>query len=124
MGENFAIIGIFLILPLVFVFISIFFSRLLQPRKYNVEKAIPYECGENPIGLSWIQYNFRYYIYALLFLIFDVEVALLYPWAVVYKNLSWLGFIDALVFVFILLIPFIYLWKKGELEWFKKPVED
>lgn len=123
-GESFAIVAIFLITAIAFVFISILLSRLLQPRKYSVEKAIPYECGENPVGLSWIQYNFRYYIYALVFLIFDVEVALLYPWAVVYKNLGWLGFVEAVVFVFILLIPFIYLWQKGSLEWFITPPEE
>jgi len=118
--KGFAIAGIFIIIAVGFVFISLILSRLLQPRRYTPEKYIPYECGENPIGSAWIQYNFRYYIYALLFLIFDGEVVLLYPVSVVFKKLKWLAFFEIWLFIIILLLPYIYIWYKGDLEWFIK----
>jgi len=120
MEKGFGIAGIFIIIAVGFVFISLILSRLLQPRRYTPEKYIPYECGENPIGSAWIQYNFRYYIYALLFLIFDVEVVLLYPVSVVFKKLKWLAFFEIWLFILILLLPYIYIWHKGDLEWFIK----
>ncbi len=124
MEKGFAIGGIFLIIAVGFVFISLILSRLLQRRRYTPEKFIPYECGENPIGSAWIQYNFRYYIYALLFLIFDVEVILLYPVSIVFKKLKWLAFFEIWLFILILFLPYIYMWRKGDLEWFIKRVRN
>lgn len=121
--KGFAIAGIFILIAVGFVFISLILSRILQPRKYSPEKFIPYECGENPVGSAWIQYNFRYYIYALLFLIFDVEVVLLYPVLVVFKQLKWLAFAEIWIFIVILLLPYIYIWSKGDLQWFIKKEE-
>jgi NADH-quinone oxidoreductase subunit A len=92
-------------------------SRLLAPRKPSVVKGEPYECGEIPIGSSWVQFNIRFYVVALIFLIFDVEVALLYPWAVVFQRLGWLAFVEAFIFIVILLAGLAYLWKEGDLEW-------
>jgi len=80
-------------------------------------KSSTYECGEIPYGSSWVQFNIRFYVVALIFIIFDVEVALLYPWAVVFQRLGWLAFIEAFIFIVILLAGLAYLWKEGDLEW-------
>jgi len=122
--KDFGIILIFIILSIVFIFASLIIAKLIRPSRWTSEKMLSYECGEDPEGDAWVQYNFRYYIYAILFLIFDVEVVFLFPWAVVFKNLKWLAFIDITLFILILLIPYIYLFIKGDLEWFKKIDEE
>ncbi len=76
-----------------------------------------YECGEPTIGPSWIQYNVRYYVFALLFVIFDVEVVFLIPWAVVYKELGLFALVEMLIFIAILIFGLVYAWKKGVLKW-------
>jgi NADH-quinone oxidoreductase subunit A len=78
-----------------------------------------YECGEEPIGYSWITFNVRFYIIALIFVIFDVEVVFLFPWALVFKSIGWVAFWDVLVFVVILLVGFAYVWDMGDLDWIK-----
>jgi len=80
-------------------------------------KLSTYECGEVPYGSSWVQFNIRFYVVALIFIIFDVEVALLYPWAVIFQRLGLLAFIEAFIFIVILLAGLAYLWKEGDLEW-------
>ena len=80
-------------------------------------KTDTYECGMKTIGSSWVQFNFRYYFYALLFVIFDVETVFLYPWAVQFKQLKLFGFVEMLIFIFILVIGLVYAWKKKVLEW-------
>ncbi|MBI2846314.1 MAG: NADH-quinone oxidoreductase subunit A [Chloroflexi bacterium] len=89
----------------------------VRPRKPNPVKYTTYECGMQTIGGSWIQFNFRYYLYALLFVVFDIETVFLYPWAVYFKQLKLFGFIEMLVFILILLVAFVYAWKKKALEW-------
>ncbi|MBI3534577.1 MAG: NADH-quinone oxidoreductase subunit A [Deltaproteobacteria bacterium] len=104
-------------LAFVFVFGGLFVSHILAPQKPNAIKNSPYECGEKTIGSSWIPFNVGYYLFALLFLVFDVEAAFLYPWACVFRELGWSGFIEVSLFAFILLAALIYAWKKGVLEW-------
>ena len=83
----------------------------------GLQRCFTYECGEVPYGSSWVQFNIRFYVVALIFIIFDVEVALLYPWAVVFQRLGFLAFIEAFIFIVILLAGLAYLWKEGDLEW-------
>jgi NADH-quinone oxidoreductase subunit A len=108
---------VFLALAVVTVALMLLLGRLFAPKKPSEVKGQPYECGEIPIGSSWVQFNIRFYVVALIFLIFDVEVALLYPWAVVFQRLGWLAFVEAFVFIVILLAGLAYLWKEGDLEW-------
>ena len=87
-----------------------------QPDPDNV-KTSPYECGMRTIGSSWVQFNFRYYFYALLFVIFDIETVFLLPWAVHFKQLKLFGFVEMLIFILILVVGLVYAWRKKVLEW-------
>lgn len=92
-------------------------SRMIQTRKASPEKELPYECGIDPVGKSWIQFKASYYLYALVFVVFDVETMFLYPWAVKFQQLGLFGFMEMIVFVGILALGLWYAWKKGALEW-------
>ena len=92
-------------------------SYLLGPRRTSSVKAAPYECGMITLGPTHQAIPIKYYIIAMLFLVFDLEVVFLYPWAVVFRKLGVFGFVEMMIFVVILLIGFIYVWKKGALEW-------
>lgn len=96
---------------------GILVSRLASPRRPNKVKGDPYECGEQTIGPSWVHFNVGYYLFALLFLVFEVEAAFLFPWAVIFREIGLTGLISAFVFIFVLLLALIYAWKKGILEW-------
>lgn len=109
----------FIILSAIFVVITVFVSKLIRPSRPSVEKHTIYECGENPIGTPWIKFNIRFYVVALIFLIFDVEVVLLIPWAYVYQNFGLPGFMIGFVFILILAVGMAYEWRKGDLEWDK-----
>ena len=98
-------------------------QHLVAPRQNKGgDKLESYECGELPEGSAWVKFNIRFYVIALIFLIFDVEIAFLFPWAVVYQELGLLAFIEAFLFVFILLVGFAYVWAKGDLDWVKMSV--
>jgi NAD(P)H-quinone oxidoreductase subunit 3 len=92
-------------------------SKLLRPKSLGLERNTTYESGMEPIGGAWIQFNIRYYMFALVFVIFDVETVFLYPWAVAFHQLGLLAFIEALIFIAILVIALVYAWRKGALEW-------
>ncbi|MBD2089944.1 photosynthetic/respiratory NAD(P)H-quinone oxidoreductase subunit C [Microcoleus sp. FACHB-1515] len=92
-------------------------ARLLRPKRPGVERRTTYESGMEPIGGAWIQFNIRYYMFALVFVIFDVETVFLYPWAVAFHQLGLLAFVEALIFIAILVIGLVYAWRKGALEW-------
>jgi NADH-quinone oxidoreductase subunit A len=117
MLTGFATVLVFILLGAVTVALLLGISRLLQPRDPTPVKLSTYECGEVPFGGSWVQFNIRFYVVALIFIVFDVEVALLYPWAVVFQRLGLLAFVEAFVFIVILLAGLAYLWKEGDLEW-------
>ena len=91
-------------------------NKLVSPKSRAGERQLTYESGMEPIGGAWIQFNIRYYMFALVF-IFDVETDFLYPWAVAFHRLGLLAFIEALVFIAILLVALAYAWRKGALEW-------
>jgi NADH:ubiquinone oxidoreductase subunit 3 (subunit A) len=89
----------------------------IRPYRRSDEKITTYECGEDPTGSAWIQFNIRFYVFALVFVIFDVEAVFLLPWAVVFKRLGWLAFMEGAIFIFILAVALAYVWRKGDLEW-------
>ncbi|NUO84153.1 NADH-quinone oxidoreductase subunit A [candidate division KSB1 bacterium] len=109
----------FLLIAVGFAGVNLLISRLLQPRHPTPAKLTTYECGEQPVGQSWIQFNNRFYVIALIFLIFEVEVAFLFPWGVVFKELGLFAFVEMSVFIFILLVGLAYVWRKGDLAWDK-----
>ena len=124
-------IAIFIAIGVGFVLANLTLGALLRPRNQHPEKSAAYECGEPTMGSSWVQFDLRFYIIALLFLVFDVEVALFYPWAVVYGNAAGAAkrvgmtlfqyrgavLVDMLLFFGLLLLGFAYLWRFGYLDW-------
>ena len=96
---------------------GILLSKLFAKTSKNPQKGLPYECGIDTIGTSWIQFQVGYYLFALIFLVFDVELVFMYPWAVVVKEVGLIAFVEILIFLFILFMGFIYAWKKGALKW-------
>src|SRR4026208_841539 len=91
--------------------------KVIRPSRFSEEKLTTYECGENPTGSAWIQFNIRFYVFALIFIVFDVEAVFLLPWAVVFRQLGPLAFVEGLVFITILVVALAYVWRKGDLEW-------
>ncbi len=96
---------------------AILLSRVLVQATPNPVKGEPYECGVPTIGKSWTQFNVGYYLFALIFLIFDVELIFLFPWAVVARQLEWLALVEILIFLFILFLGLLYAHRKGALRW-------
>ena len=92
-------------------------SRFLGPQKPTPEKLQPYECGMTPIGGARVRFSVKFYLIAMLFILFDVEAIFLYPWAVVHRYLGWFGLIEMAVFMAILVVGYIYIWKRGAFEW-------
>jgi len=120
MLSGFAGVLIFLVVGFIFLAVVLILSRLIQPKGLpGIDKYIPYECGEVPEGSAWIRFNIRFYVFALIFIIFDVEIVFLLPWAVVFKRLGLFAFIEGLIFIGILIAGLAYVWKKGDLEWVK-----
>ncbi len=99
------------------VFAALLIARLISPKSYSVKKSEPYECGIPTRGESMIQFKAGYYIFAILFLIFDVETVFLYPWAVVTRTLGAQGLLCIAIFMFILILGLAYAWRKGALQW-------
>ena len=116
---DFASVLVLIVLGLLFIFFTLVFSWIVRPHKPHPEKASTYECGERPIGTSWIRFNIRFYVIALIYIIFAVEILVLFPWAAVYQELGWVSFVEMLVFVGLLLVGLAYLWYHGDLEWVK-----
>jgi NADH-quinone oxidoreductase subunit A len=120
MLSSFAGVLLFMVVGILFIVITLIMARLLRPAgKYSAEKYLTYECGEIPIGSAWIKFNIRFYVIALIFIIFDVEIVFLLPWAVVFKKLGSFAFIEGLIFVGILAVGLAYVWRKGDLAWVK-----
>jgi len=91
--------------------------KVLRPVRHSDEKVTTYECGEDPVGSAWIQFNIRFYVFALIFVVFDVEAVFLLPWAVVFRELGALAYVEGLVFIGILVVALAYVWRKGDLAW-------
>jgi len=116
MTEYLAVL-IFILAGIGIVLFTFFFSRLIRPSNPYPEKTINYECAENPIGTSWIKFNNRFYIFALIFVVFDVEVIFLFPWAVAFGHLGLFALIEMVIFILILFFGIFYAWRKGVLKW-------
>jgi len=108
---------VFLLAGIVLVAGANFLSGLISHKSDNPQKREPYESGMITIGSTWVQFKVGYYLFAILFLIFDVEVAFLVPWAVVFQEIGGVAFIEILIFLFILGLGLAYAWKKGALQW-------
>jgi len=117
MLEDYMWVALFLVVGVVFVAGGFITNWVARPSNPSDSKSSTYECGEIPIGTSWIQFNVRYYLFALIFVIFDVEVVFLFPWAIVFKQLGLFAFIEMVIFIAILVIGLIYAWRKGILKW-------
>jgi len=119
---NYGYIGLFLVVAILFAVTTLLLPFLLRfigivPHKPNPVKNSTFECGMETVGKSWVQFNFRYYFYALIFLALDVLIVFLYPWAVDLRQLGRFGFIGMLIFISIIVIGYIYAWRKKVLEW-------
>ena len=110
-------IFIFLLVAIGFAFVTLIMSQLVSSKKYNKVKLEPYECGIEPQTDARDRYSIRYYLVAMLFVIFDVETVFMFPWAVIFNKLLLFGLIEMLVFIFILVVGYYYAWQKGALEW-------
>jgi NADH-quinone oxidoreductase subunit A len=106
-----------IVIALAFATGSMVFSRLIGEKKPSDVKLAPYECGMPPIGSARERFSVKFYIIAMLFIVFDIEVVFMYPWAVMFKRLGLFGFAEMGVFILILLVGYAYVWKKGALEW-------
>jgi len=101
----------------IFSFIAILIAKIVTKATTNAQKREPYECGIPTQGKTWTQLNVGYYLFALIFLIFDVELVFLFPWAVVAKKTGWMALVEIVIFFFILFMGFLYAHKKGALKW-------
>ena len=120
MLSGFASVLVFFVVGLLFLGITLFLSRLIQSKGVpGADKYLPYECGEIPEGSAWIRFNIRFYVLALIFIIFDVEIVFLLPWAVVFKRLGMFAYVEGLIFIAILIVGLAYVWKKKDLDWVK-----
>ncbi|MDR3611465.1 MAG: NADH-quinone oxidoreductase subunit A [Ignavibacteriaceae bacterium] len=117
MLTEFGKIFVFLLVAVIFVIALVIVAWLIRPSRPTKEKLMTYECGENPEGSPWVKFNIRFYVVALIFLIFDVEVVLLIPWALVYRQFGLGGFMVGAIFLIMLGLGMAYEWRKGDLEW-------
>jgi NADH:ubiquinone oxidoreductase subunit 3 (subunit A) len=116
-NESWLFIGLFLVLAPLLPAVALLIPRLIAPRKPNVIKSQTYECGIETVGDTWVQFKVQYYIFALIFLVFDVETVFLYPWAAAIGQLSLFAVLEGVLFILILVLGLVYAWRKGALEW-------
>ena len=114
---EYSAILIFIVLALGFGVVTLVLSYLVQPKYPEVEKLSTYECGSEPFSDSRMPFPVRYYVIAMLFVIFDIEVIFLYPWAVTFRQLGVIGFIEMMIFIGLFVVAYVYAWRKGALEW-------
>jgi NADH-quinone oxidoreductase subunit A len=116
-ATNYIFVGLLLLLAITFALLPIIVVRFIAPRKQSPAKGDTYECGVKTYGETWIRFRIQYYIYALMFVVFDIETVFLFPWAVSYQGLGAFALIEMVVFLLILLVGLIYAWAKGVLRW-------
>jgi NADH-quinone oxidoreductase subunit A len=120
---------LFIITGALFIVVTLFVARLIRPHRPNVEKLTTYESGEEPVSAAWTQFNVRFYVVALIFLLFEVEIVFLFPWATVFANKqlieetggawAWFSVIEAVIFIVVLALGLVYAWVNGHLDWIK-----
>jgi NADH:ubiquinone oxidoreductase subunit 3 (subunit A) len=118
MQSDWLYIGLFLVVGALVPTAAIVTSSILSPKKPNHIKQSTYECGMETVGENWVQFKAQYYVFALVFLVFDVETVFLFPWAVSLGKLSLYAVFEGIVFILILIAGLVYAWRKGMLEWF------
>jgi NADH:ubiquinone oxidoreductase subunit 3 (subunit A) len=117
MNSEWIYIGLFLVIGIIVPVVPLVFARLVAPRKPNPIKQSTYECGIETVGDSWVQFKAQYYVFALVFLVFDVEAVFLFPWALSLKQLPLFVVLEGILFIAILISGLIYAWRKGMMEW-------
>ena len=115
--QGWASILLMIVLGIGFSVLMLSLSSLLGPRKPTPEKSAPYECGMPPVGDARERQSVKFYLVAMIFLLFDIEVAFLYPWAMALRQLGWAGYVQVLLFFLLLLAGYVYVWRKGALDW-------
>lgn len=115
--SRYAGVLLFIVLVAAFGVGTLVISYLLQPRYPESEKLSPYECGSEPFSDARIPFPVRYYIFAMLFVIFDIEIIFLYPWAVAFKDIGIIGLVEMMIFIGLFVLAYVYAWRKGALEW-------
>lgn len=114
---NFILLVVVILIAIIMVTAAVGIAKAIAPRSYNPQKGEPYECGMPTRGRSWMQFKVGYYLFAILFLMFDVETVFLFAWAVVVQDLGIFGLVSVLFFLLVLILGLAYAWKKGALEW-------
>ena len=125
MGYQFGAVLAFAVVAILFALVMLIVGRIFRPRFPNDDKLSIYECGERPIGSAWYNFNPRFYLIALVFIIFEVDIALTFPVVVVYaswirKGTGWVAFVELILFTVVLLVGLAWAWAHGDLEWVKK----
>src|SRR3954449_12887953 len=115
--NNYIFIGLLLLLAITFAVLPLLGVAIVAPRKRSLAKSDTYECGVRTTGETWIRFRIQYYIYAIMFVVFDIETVFLYPWAVSYSGLGTFALIEMIVFLVILAVGLVYAWAKGVLRW-------
>jgi NADH-quinone oxidoreductase subunit A len=120
---------LFIVVGIIFIVVTLFVSKIIRPHRPNPEKLSTYESGEEAIGSAWPQFNIRFYIIALIFLLFEVEIVFLFPWSTIFANKAlisetngkwgWFALIEMVVFILVLALGLAYAWKNGHLDWVK-----
>jgi NADH-quinone oxidoreductase subunit A len=134
--SDFGEVLLFIIAGMIFIVVTLFISKIIRPHRPNVEKLSTYESGEEPVGSAWTQFNIRFYIIALVFLLFEVEIVFLFPWSTIFANeelikqtnglWGWFSLIEMILFILVLALGLAYAWVNGHLDWIKpdpKPTE-
>lgn len=117
MQTDWVFIGIFLLIGLVFPTVPVVLAWLISPKKPNPQKYETYECGIETVGDTWVQFKVQYYIFALMFVVFDVETVFLFPWAVAFNAMPFFMVFEGVIFIALLGGGLVYVWRKGALEW-------
>jgi NADH-quinone oxidoreductase subunit A len=115
--NNYIFVGLLLLLAIAFAVLPLLVERLIAPRKRTLAKGDAYECGVKTYGETWVRFRIQYYIYALMFVVFDIETVFLFPWAVSYAGLGAFALAEMFVFLLLLLVGLVYAWAKGVLRW-------
>ena len=117
MQSEWIFIGLFLLIGIIFPAMPVVLAYILGPKKPNPKKYETYECGIETVGETWVQFKMQYYIFALVFVIFDVETVFLFPWAVAFDQMAFFMVFEGVIFIVLLAGGLVYIWRKGVLEW-------